>query len=118
MKRLFIYGASVTSVLRKSRVTDGHMMEMEKAIMLGDGVTVAGTGGLERIRCGLAGSGKSGAVRVLFADYPTAGRVYLLVAFAKNEKDNVSRGERNDLRKLKEILDKFVKGLKHDEEKK
>ena len=109
MQRTFIQDPSVTAVFADSRVSDADLRNLEMAIMRGAGATVAGTGGIKKIRCGSAGKGKSGSVRVLFADYPQAARVYLLTAFGKNEKSNLSKTERNELQQIKKTLDKFFK---------
>jgi len=64
------------------------------------GVAIKGTGGCRKVRVGRRGGGKSGGFRVVFFfsghDIP----VFLLTVFAKNEADNLSKGERNALRTL------------------
>ena len=115
MKRIFIHDPDVTHTLQRSRVTDAELRAVEMAIMRGGGVIIPGTGGLKKIRCGSAGKGKSGSVRVIFADYPGAGRTYLLTAFAKNDAANISGGERNQLRRLKQVLDQVMEKKVHRE---
>ena len=111
MKRAFVQSSNVTRILRDENVTDDGLRQVEVAIMNGAGVTVSGTGGLKKIRCGSVGKGKSGSVRILFADYPRLGRVYMLAAFAKREQANVSASERNVLKKIKQALDERVDKL-------
>ncbi len=111
MKRLFIQDPSVTHVLDDGGVNDEGLREVETAILRGAGNTVSGTGGLKKIRCRSAGRGKRGSIRIIFADYPVAGRVYLLAAFGKNEKADLSSKERRDLHALKLILDSFIEGI-------
>ena len=117
MKRQFVHAATVTDALREQKIPDAALRLVEIAIMRGDGATIAGTGGLKKIRCGSAGKGKSGSVRIIFADYPKAGRTYLLAAFAKNEKANVTARERNDLRILKLMLDQAMEKMVQHETK-
>jgi len=111
MKRIFIHDESLREVFRKNGVTESSIRMMEIEIMRGAGDTIAGTAGLKKIRCGSAGRGKSGSVRVIFADYPKVGRTYLITAFGKNEKDNISMAERNNLAKFKKHLDRVMEGL-------
>lgn len=111
MKRTFIYDDSIRDVFRKNGVADAEQRTMENEVMRGGGDTVAGTGGLKKIRCGSSGRGKSGSVRVIFADYPKAGRTYLITAFGKNERANLSHAERNELCQLKRMLDKAIERL-------
>lgn len=53
--------------------------------------------------------GKSGSIRVIYVDFETYGKLYLLTAYPKNVKDNLSKAERNDLKQLVEILEHELK---------
>ena len=48
--------------------------------------------------------GKSGGVRVIYYVHSDAMPLYLLTVFAKNERANLSKAERNDLAGLVELL--------------
>lgn len=63
------------------------------------GVLMKDTGGIRKLRWSRAGMSKSGAVRVIYYFHSDAMPLYLLTVFAKNEKANLSRQERNDLAK-------------------
>lgn len=69
------------------------------------GVLLEGTGGCRKFRHKRPGAGKSGGYRVVTyfcgVDLP----VVLLAVFGKNEKDNLTKAERNDLKKLTAILE-------------
>jgi hypothetical protein len=62
-----------------------------------DGVLIQGTGGCRKLRYRKPGTGKSGGYRVITffdgEDIPVA----LLTVFGKNERDNLSKAERNEL---------------------
>lgn len=109
MKRTFIYDTDVEAVLKRSRVSDDRLREMELAIMAGDGDVIPGTGGFRKIRCGAHGRGKRGGLRIVFADYPRYGVTYCIAALAKGDKENFSQRERNELRQLKQMLDRAVR---------
>jgi hypothetical protein len=68
------------------------------------GVVMKGTGGVRKVRFAVAGRGKSGGVRIVYAFRNEAHPVYLLTVFAKNEKDNLTAAERRTLRKVVEHL--------------
>jgi hypothetical protein len=68
------------------------------------GDVMQGTGGVRKLRWGRAGRGKSGGVRVIYYYHDEAMPLYLLAIFAKNDKANLSKPERNDLAKLTAIL--------------
>ena len=50
-------------------------------------------GGLRKIRVPRAGGGKSGGYRTIYVFGGAHMPIYLLTVFAKNEQDNLSRGE-------------------------
>ncbi len=56
--------------------------------------------------------GKSGSVRVIYIDFEVYEKIYLITAYPKNEKDNLTEGERNELRQLIEILENQLKDSK------
>jgi len=68
------------------------------------GDPIPGTGGARKIRFAGPGQGKQGSYRIITfysgADIP----VFLLSMFAKNEKSDMSQGEKNELRKLLKVL--------------
>lgn len=68
------------------------------------GDLMEGTGGVRKIRWARAGRGKSGGVRIIYYVHSEAMPLYLLTVFAKNERANLSKAERNDLADLVELL--------------
>jgi hypothetical protein len=68
------------------------------------GAVMRETGGIRKVRFAVAGRGKSGGVRIVYYFHNETRPVYLLAVFAKNEKDNLNKAERNALRKLAEKL--------------
>jgi len=88
-----------------------HMTDKELAFVVDlvaenpqAGDLIVGTGGCRKIRVARPGTGKSGSYRVVtyFGGYDIP--VFLLTAFGKNEKANLSHGERNGLAKLTAVL--------------
>lgn len=68
------------------------------------GDLIQGTGGAREVRFAVKGKGKSGGVRVVYYYYNGTLPVFLLTVFAKNEKDNLTKAERNELAKLVRVL--------------
>ena len=68
------------------------------------GDVIRETGGLRKIRFATAGRGKSKSVRVVYYFYNDTMPVFLLTVFGKNEKDNLSKAERNALAKVARAL--------------
>jgi len=67
------------------------------------------TGGIRKYRIPLEGRGKRGGARICYYDIPAAGKLFLLIAYAKNEKEDISMGERKHLRQLTRTLDQECK---------
>lgn len=68
------------------------------------GDLIEGTGGIRKLRWGRGGRGKSGGVRVIYYYHSELMPLYLITLFAKNEQDNLSKSERNELAKLVDML--------------
>lgn len=68
------------------------------------GEILVGTGGIRKVRIGIEGRGKSGGARVVYYYHDSTFPLFLLTVFAKNEKDNLTKAERNDLAKFVKIL--------------
>lgn len=62
------------------------------------------TGGIRKLRFAIGNQGKSGSVRVVYYFYNDTMPVFLMAVFAKNEKDNLSKAERNTLAKVARAL--------------
>ncbi len=68
------------------------------------GDLIQGAGGLRKLRFAVEGKGKSGSVRIIYYYYNESIPVFLITVFAKKEKDNLTKAERNMLAKVVRIL--------------
>ena len=68
------------------------------------GDLMEGTGGVRNLRWSRGSRGKSGGVRVIYYFHDEAMPLYLLTLFAKNERANLSKAERNQLAELVDLL--------------
>lgn len=57
------------------------------------------------MRFAFEGRGKSGSTRVYYVDFEIKETIYLLAVFAKNELENLTKEERNHLKKQIDILE-------------
>jgi hypothetical protein len=64
---------------------------------------IQGTGGLRKVRMATGPQGKSGSARVIYF-LATAEMIYLVLAYAKNEKDSLTSAEKADLKRLTTVL--------------
>ena len=70
------------------------------------GELVPESGGVRKLRWGAKGKGKRGGVRVIYYFHNAAFPIFLLTLYAKNQKANLTKAERNELR---DLMPKLVK---------
>lgn len=69
-----------------------------------DGDVREGTGGVRKLRWRRGGQGKSGGVRVIYYFRREDMPLYLLTLFAKGDRANLTKAERNELADLTDLL--------------
>ena len=60
---------------------------------------------VDHLRFAFENRGKSGSVRIIYVDFEVYEKVYLIDAYQKSEKDNLSKSERNDIKKVVELIE-------------
>lgn len=77
------------------------------------GDVMPGTGGARKLRWRGKGKGKSGGIRVItFYSGPPV-PVFLLSAFGKGRKINLSQAERNELQRvLRDVVSEYLRGVR------
>lgn len=63
------------------------------------------TGGVRKMRFAFEHRGKSGSIRVIYVDFEVYEKIFLLTAYAKNKKENLSEAERNEIKQLIQVLE-------------
>lgn len=109
MKRTFIETKYFTNKWKDLGFTDDDLRRLQEALLEDPkvGAVIRGTGGLRKMRFAYENQGKSRSSRVCYLDIEVREEVHLLDVFAKNEKDNLSKAERNELKKLVEFIKEF-----------
>lgn len=99
MKRTFVESSAFASKIRKLGVED-LLRTIQKAILEDPetGSIVKGSGGVRKFRIAKGGGGKSGGYRVFYLDLPRLGVTHLLMILSKNEKENISSAEKNEIK--------------------
>jgi hypothetical protein len=64
------------------------------------GEIIPQTGGVRKVRWALPGKGKSGGARVIYYYHDERVPIFLLTAYAKNQKENLTAAERNEMKQL------------------
>lgn len=108
MTRTFVELPLFRSKWEKLGLTDLDLRRLQESLLADPkiGAVMQGTGGIRKMRFAFEYQGKSGGVRVIYIDFEVYEKIYLLTAYTKNEKENLTKDERNELRKLITVLEK------------
>ena len=68
------------------------------------GDLITGTGSVRKLRWGLEGRGKRGGARIIHFFHNSRLPLFLLTAFAKNERTDISGADRKSFRELTKLL--------------
>ena len=88
-------------------MTDTDLRRLQEELLVNPdiGKVMQGTGGVRKMRFAFERHGKSGGVRVIYVDFVVKEKLYLITAYPKSEKDNLTKAERNELKRLVQILE-------------
>ncbi|MFA6664404.1 MAG: type II toxin-antitoxin system RelE/ParE family toxin [Lachnospiraceae bacterium] len=106
MIRIFVEVPTFTKKWISMGFTDDDLVELQNILLNdpGTGNIMEGTGGLRKMRFAFKGKGKSGSARVCYVDFAAFEKIYLLQVFSKDEKANLSKEEKNSVKKMIGIL--------------
>ena len=94
--------------LKKLGASDGELAALEEAIASDptSGDVIPGLGGARKIRFGMAGEGKSGGGRAIYIVMVVRDVAYLLLAYSKSTKTDLSQADKDALKAIiKELKD-------------
>lgn len=88
-------------------LTDKDLKRLEEELVADPktGDVMQGTGGVRKMRFAFEHRGKSGSIRVIYVDFEVYEKIYLITAYPKNEKDNLTKDERSEIKQLIKILE-------------
>ena len=111
MKRTFVELPIFRSRWEDLGLNDGDLRRLQIELLADPkvGAVMQGTGSVRKMRFAFEHRGKSGGVRVIYVDFEVYEKIYLLTAYTKNEKDNLTKEERNNLKRLIAVLEQQLK---------
>lgn len=91
----------------KGLLDEAAMVQIEQTLVADPehGAVMAGTGGVRKMRVALSGRGKRGGARVVYYYRSHVGKLIMITAYAKNQRDNLTKEQRNRLKELTAVLD-------------
>jgi hypothetical protein len=108
MQLTFVQLSRFAARWARLKLTDEDLQALEHVLLRNPdaGAVVSGTGGLRKVRFAPPSRhvGKSGAFRVGYTFFRSADAIYLLAIYPKNEQANLTLAEKEDIRKLIEII--------------
>ncbi|WP_294241454.1 addiction module toxin RelE [Pseudobutyrivibrio sp.] len=112
MTRTFIQTTDFSRRWDKLGFTDEELRLLELDILRNPKKypVIKGTGKLRKARIAFEGRGKSRSARICYVDFVFAETVYLITVYGKKEKDNLSKEERNNIKKAIECLENSLGG--------
>ena len=107
MTRTFVELPSFRHEWLSMGLTDEDLKQLQIELLANPtvGAAMVGTGGVRKMRFAFEHRGKSGSVRVIYIDFALKEKLYLLTAYPNSEKDNITKAERNELKRLVELLE-------------
>ena len=114
MTRTFIQTSEFVKNWERLGFTDNELRRLEWQILKDPkvGPVIRGTGKLRKMRFAFDNEGKSGSTRVCYVDFESKRTVYLITVYPKNEKDNLSKEECSNIKKLIGVLEKSLESQK------
>lgn len=107
MTRTFIQTSEFVKKWEHLGLNDDDLRRLELEILKDPqaGTVIPGTGKLRKLRFAFENKGKSGSTRVCYVDFLLYETVYLITVYPKSEKDNLSKAERNEIKKMIDLLE-------------
>ena len=107
MNRTFIMTSEFDKQWKSMGLNDNDLRRLQHEILENPkiGEVMQGTGRLRKMRFAFEGRGKSGSARVTYVDFILYNTVYLIYTYPKNEKDNLTKEERNNIKKMIDAIE-------------
>lgn len=111
MIREFVMTAEFDRQWKAMELTDADLARLQQMILADPGIgpVIRDTGGLRKVRFPFEGRGKRGSARVAYIDFLFCERIYLISAYSKKEKENLTKAERNEIKKMIMAIEKTLK---------
>ena len=112
MTREFVITKEFDKNWKDMGLTDNDLKILQQELILNPqkGDVIQGTSGLRKLRIAFENRGKSGSGRVCYVDFAVYEKIYLITAYPKNEKENLSKSERNAISEMIKQLERALKG--------
>ena len=92
-------------------LTDDDLNRLQEELLADPkvGAVMRGTGGVRKMRFAFEQQGKSGSARVIYVDFEVYEKIFLITAYPKNVKDNLTDSERNEIKQMIHALEEQLR---------
>jgi len=106
MTRIFIELPEFQKAWSSMGLTDDDLNDLEIFLTNNPeyGDVIPGTNGLRKLRWAAKGKGKRGGARVLYLDILVVEKIYLITAYSKDTKIDLSASEKKEIKELINML--------------
>jgi hypothetical protein len=110
MTRSFVITVPFERHWKSMGLADEELRQLEIEILRDpkQNPVIPNTGRLRKMRFAFEGRGKSGSVRVLYVDFEDIKQIYLIGAFSKSEKENLTRAEQILMKKIVDAIEQTL----------
>ena len=111
MTRLFVEMPIFRSRWKDMGLNDDDLKRLQEQLLADPkiGAVMRGTGGVRKMRFAFEQRGKSGSIPVIYVDFEVYEKIFLITAYPKNEKDNLTDAERNEIKQMIHALEEQLK---------
>lgn len=79
-----------------------HLLQLQLSIRPESGDVIKGSGGIRKLRWAGSGRGKRGGIRVIYYYFTKDDKIYMLYAYPKSKKDDLTADQLKQLKQLVE----------------
>lgn len=107
MTRTFVELPIFRTRWKSMGLDDKDLMRLQEELLADPkvGAVMKGTGGVRKMRFAFQHRGKSGSIRVIYVDFEVYEKIFLITAYTKEEKDNLSDTEKAEIKQLIKVLE-------------
>ena len=111
MTRTFIELPIFRSRWKDMGLDDNDLKRLQEELLADPkvGAVMRGTGGVRKMRFAFEQKGKSGSARVIYVDFEVYEKIFLITAYPKSEKDNLSDAERKEIKQMIHTLEEQLR---------
>ena len=111
MMREFVELPFFRSKWKAMGLNDDDLRRLQEELLIDPkiGTVLRGAGGVRKMRFAFEQRGKRGGDRVIYVDFEVYEKIFLITAYPKNEKVNLTDAERNEIRQMIYALEALLK---------